>query len=80
MSAPNKKKDESYKDYVIDALSDLDGLRVRAMFGGYGLYLKGVFFGIIWKGRTYFKVDDETRPDYVKRGGKPFRIDMRGKR
>ncbi len=43
------------------------------MFGGYGLYRRGVFFGIIFRGRLYFKTDDATRPQYLDRGMKPFR-------
>jgi len=43
------------------------------MFGGYGLYSGAVFFGIIHKGRLYFKTDDQTRPQYTQSGMKPFR-------
>ena len=45
----------------------------RAMFGGFGLYRKETFFGIIHRGRLYFKTDDRTREAYVARGMKPFR-------
>jgi DNA transformation protein len=40
----------------------------RAMFGGRGLYLDGTFFGVIFDGKLYFRTDDESRPEYVKRG------------
>jgi len=43
------------------------------MFGGYGLRSGGVFFGIVHKGRLYFKVDDASRPDYQAAGSEPFR-------
>lgn len=43
------------------------------MFGGHGLYLRGVFFGIIYKRALYFKVDDSTRDQYLERGMAPFR-------
>lgn len=51
----------------------LEGLQplpvtARAMFGGYGLYLEGAFFGVIDEGRLYFRTDDDSRPDYVDRG------------
>lgn len=75
-----KKKDDSFLDLVLDTLSGLDGLRARQMFGGHGLYLKDDFFGIVWKGKLYLKVDDETRPEYAVRGGKPFCVTMRGKK
>ncbi len=43
------------------------------MFGGHGLYRGGTFFGIIFKGRLYFKTNNTTRTDYVERGMKSFR-------
>ncbi len=43
------------------------------MFGGYGLYQDETFFGIIHRGRLYFKIDEKTVGDYQKRKMKPFR-------
>ena len=43
------------------------------MFGGYGLYQDETFFGIVHKGRLYFKIDDSTVGEYRKRKMKPFR-------
>lgn len=62
-----------FRDFVLDQLSELPGLTHLAMFGGYGLYQGGTFFGIIHKGRLYFKTDDSTRAAYVTRNMKPFR-------
>ncbi len=66
------KKDDSFKDFIIDQLYGLEGVTARAMFGGHGLYRGGTFFGIIFKGRLYFKTNDLTRPVYVERGMKVF--------
>ena len=66
-------KDESFKDFVLDQLSALDGLRCRAMFGGFGFYAGEVFFAIVFEGRLYFKTDATTRPHFVERGMSPFR-------
>ncbi|TKS58598.1 MAG: hypothetical protein EWM72_02894 [Nitrospira sp.] len=43
------------------------------MFGGYGLYHCSKFFGIIHKGRLYFKVTPKTISLYKGHGMKPFR-------
>jgi DNA transformation protein len=64
---------DSFKDFVLDQLSGLGGVACRSMFGGYGLYRSEVFFGIIHKGRLYFKTDERTRAVYVAQGMKPFR-------
>ena len=66
-------KDDGFKDFVLDQLSDLSGLTCRAMFGGYGLYQREKFFGIIHKGRLYFKVTPATVSLYKRQGMKPFR-------
>jgi DNA transformation protein len=66
-------KHDGFKDYVLDQLADLPGVTCRAMFGGYGLYLRNTFFGIIHKGRLYFKTDRMTAPRYRDRGMKPFK-------
>ena len=66
-------KDESFKEFVLDQLHGLVGIDCRAMFGGYGLYRNDVFFGIIHKGRLYFKTDQKSVPIYLEVGMKPFR-------
>jgi DNA transformation protein and related proteins len=66
-------KDDSYKEFVMDQLRDLGGVTCRAMFGGYGLYRDGVFFGIIHKGRLFFKTHAATAKQYSDKGMKPFR-------
>jgi DNA transformation protein len=43
------------------------------MFGGVGLYARGLFFALIAEDRLYFKVDDTTRPDFERLGMEPFR-------
>ncbi|MBX3334204.1 MAG: TfoX/Sxy family protein [Nitrospira sp.] len=64
---------DGFKDFVLDQLADLRGLTCRAMFGGHGLYQHTTFFGIIHKGRLYFKVTPETIRRYTEQGMKPFR-------
>lgn len=66
-------KNDGFKDFVLDQLSDLPKVTARAMFGGYGLYRNATFFGIIHKGRLYFKVTKATLPRYKAQGMKPFR-------
>lgn len=62
------------------ALIPLGPFRARAMFGGYGLYLDGVMFGLIAFDRFYLKVDDATRGDFQKARSEPFTYELHGKR
>ena len=56
---------DSFRDFVLEQLASLDGLRCRKMFGGYGLYSGEQFFGIVYDGRLYFKTYPGTLPDYL---------------
>lgn len=64
---------DGFKAFILDQLAGLNGVTGRAMFGGYGLYQRAKFFGIIHKGRLYFKVSATTVLNYEKHGMKPFR-------
>ena len=70
-------RDESFKQFVLDQLGQLQGLACRAMFGGHGLYQRDDFFGILWQGRLYLKTDARTLARYRARGMKPFRPSAR---
>lgn len=62
----------AYRDYVLDQLRRVADVSGRAMFGGFGLYGDGVFFGLISDDTLYLKVDGRTEPYYVAAGMKPF--------
>lgn len=66
-------KDRSLLDHIAqDVLGNPFELRIRAMFGGYGLYWDGAIFGIFDDGELFLKVDDTIRPDFEARGCRPF--------
>ena len=71
----NTVKRDPFLDLVLEQMELADGLRPvtsKAMFGGHGLYLRGIFFGIVYKRALYFKVDGSTRDQYLKCGMSPF--------
>ena len=59
-----------HDEFLRSVLRSLEPLPVtaRRLFGGYGLYLEGAFFGVVSDGRLYFRTDERTRPDYLARG------------
>ena len=61
-----------FRAFVEDQIGRVAPLRTRRMFGGVGLYSGDRFFGIVDDDVLYFKVDDQTRPQYAKRGMRPF--------
>ena len=68
---------DSFIEYVRDQLGDLPNLTFRRMFGGYGIYQGQAFFGILFKGRLYFKTDARTCAGYLARGMDVFRPSAR---
>lgn len=61
-----------FRAFVEDQIGRVEPVRSRPMFGGLGLYSGDRFFGVVDDDLVYFKVDDATRPRYVKRRMKPF--------
>jgi len=66
-------KGNSFRDFVLEQLGEVPDVVTRPMFGGHGLYAGGRFFGILYRGVFYLKVDDRSRPDYEAAGMGPFR-------
>lgn len=70
---PKLSTRDTFRDFVLDQLSNLPGLICRKMFGGYGLYHRDRFFGILYKGRLYFKTHTRSREKYLAYDMSPFR-------
>src|SRR5947209_4080199 len=65
------------EDRLLARLSGLGEVSNRPLFGGLGIYWRGVIFGILFQDRLYLKVDDRSRGDYLARGMGPFRPNER---
>ena len=63
---------DDFRDFVLEQLVPAGRVTPRAMFGGVGLYLDGLFFALVDDDTLYFKADESTRPRYEKAGSKPF--------
>jgi DNA transformation protein and related proteins len=48
------------------------------MFGGWGLYHDGVFFGLVLRESLYLKVGEDNRADFDARNLEPFTFVKRG--
>lgn len=63
-----------FRDFVLEQLAGAAGaVSARAMFGGYGLYAESkVLFAVLDDDAVFFRVDDDSRPDYEAAGARPF--------
>ncbi|MEX0838784.1 MAG: TfoX/Sxy family protein [Parvibaculum sp.] len=61
-----------YKEFVTEQLEPLGPVRIRNMFGGAGVYLDDLMFGLIAGETLFFKVDERNRADYEAEDSGPF--------
>lgn len=69
-----------YLEFILDQLSDFGEITHKRMFGGVGFYRDGLMYGGIMGGDLHLKVDDQTRPDYIKRGMSSYFYDEKRKK
>ena len=70
---------KEYRDHILDLLSEVEGVTARGMFGGAGLYLDGIMFGLLSSQEGfYLRVDDQNRADFEAHGSGPFAPQMGG--
>jgi len=63
---------DAFTELCIELLSPLGPVRTRAMFGGRGVYVDGLFMALIDDGQLFLKVDDASRARFVAAGCIPF--------
>src|SRR5258706_4151719 len=62
----------AFRLYVLEQLTGFDQLTVRAMFGGYGLYSRGLLFGVLDDDVFYLRTDEAGRSAFESAGSRPF--------
>ena len=69
----------SFIDYVSDLLSRFGDIRVKSMFGGYGIYCNNIIFAIMVSDDLYFKADKILGKEFEDIGSYPFTYNARDK-
>ncbi len=62
----------TFLEFVLEQLAGVPRLTSRRMFGGVGLYSDDLFFGLLDNDTLFLKVNDQTRPRYVRHGMPAF--------
>ncbi len=63
---------ESYKDFLFDQLAGFGSVTIRRMFGGGGVYLDGLMFGLVYDDMLYLKADATSQAAFETAGSRPF--------
>jgi DNA transformation protein and related proteins len=61
-----------FHDFVVEVFAGMGPVRIKRMFGGAGVYLDGVMFGLIAADALHLKVDDALKRDLAAEGSGPF--------
>ncbi len=67
-----KPRVDPFRDHIEDLLAPLGDVRIRAMFGGHGVYVGDLMFGLIAEGALYFKTDAVNVARFVDASLGPF--------
>jgi DNA transformation protein len=54
--------------HVLDLLDPVGPVSARSMFGGHGIYARGVMFALVDDDELFLKVDDASRPRFEAAG------------
>ena len=63
---------EALAEHVAELLAGVGAVRTKRVFGGAGVYLDDVMFGLIADEALWLKADDETQPAWREAGSEPF--------
>ena len=69
-----------YRAYIEDLVAPLGHVSTRRMFGGLGVFYRGLMFALIARDVLHFKVDDVNRPDYEAAGMEVFSYLRQGRK
>lgn len=58
----------SFVEHALDLLASVGPVQARRMFGGHGVYVRGVMFALLDDDELFLKTDPTTRPRFVEAG------------
>jgi len=59
-------------EFIHELFAEFGAVQIRRMFGGAGLYVDGVMFGLVTGGVIYLKADDASIPAFETENCAPF--------
>ena len=68
-----------YVAHIVDLLQFTGPVESRSMFGGFGMFLEGLMFGLVAGNELYLKVDTQNLQDYEDLGLQAFSFEKNGR-
>jgi len=76
---PVSASEKEFVLYVVDLMQSVGPVHAKGMFGGYGIYLDGLMFGLVADSVLYLKTDKQTENEFKDRGLEAFTYSKKGK-
>lgn len=73
------KEQREYVSHIVDLLQSIGPVESKSMFGGFGVFLEGLMFGLIANNELYLKVDAQIQQDFEALGLQAFGFEKNGK-
>ncbi len=68
-----------YIEFLKEVFEEFGPIHPRRMFGGYGLFHKGLMFALVADDALYLKADETLSPFFEERELEPFQYEKHGK-
>lgn len=68
-----------YVAHIVDLLQFIGPVESKSMFGGFGVFLEGLMFGLVAGNELYLKVDTQNLQDYEDLGLQAFSFEKNGR-
>jgi len=68
-----------FVDYIVEISQSIGPVYSKRMFGGHGIFLDGLMFGLIADQTLYLKADQDSKNDFTELGLEAFSYNKKGK-
>jgi DNA transformation protein len=75
---PSSPEEKEFTSYVVDLMQSIGPVNAKAMFGGYGIFLDGLMFGLVTDSVLYLKIDKETENEFKAKRLEQFTYNKKG--
>ena len=73
------KAEREFVDYIVELMQSIGPVYAKRMFGGHGIFLEGLMFGLVADGVLYLKADDTIIKEFTELGLEAFSYNKQGK-
>lgn len=75
---PVSNTEKEFVTYVVELMQSIGPVRAKRMFGGHGIFLGELMFGLVSDSILYLKADKETENEFKNKGLEAFTYNKKG--